>query len=122
MLPRKHIYLSVLLSPHEPYRGHRFLQFSHCKCTYTLPRSNVYLSILFLLNARIRCPGNKPSHKLGPTASRPVSLGIKYPRGAYDSTCCAYMLQRDCVYLSVTMFCNVFTYPFSTLILGTKLP
>jgi hypothetical protein len=38
--------LSVLLSPHEPHRGHRFLQFVLCRCAYTLPRKRVYLFVL----------------------------------------------------------------------------
>jgi hypothetical protein len=38
-LPRRQVYLSVLLSPHEPYRSQRFLQFFYC-------------------NVRIRCRGD----------------------------------------------------------------
>jgi hypothetical protein len=33
-------------SPHEPYWGHRFLQFFYCKCAYMLPRKRVYLFVL----------------------------------------------------------------------------
>jgi hypothetical protein len=36
-----HVYLFVLLSPHEPYTGHSFLQFFYCKCAYTLPLERV---------------------------------------------------------------------------------
>jgi hypothetical protein len=59
---------------------------------------------------------------LRPTVSRSVCPGIMHSSGAYDSTSChrllksfycksVYMLQRDRVYLSVTMFCDVFNYP-----------
>jgi hypothetical protein len=76
----------------------------------------------FYCNVRIRCRGNESSRMLRMTVSRRVYLGIKYPFGPSDNTSCAYTLQRDHVYRSVTMFCDVFTYPFSTLILGTKVP
>jgi hypothetical protein len=39
--------------------------------------------------------------------SRPLCLGIKHPSEAYDDTSYAQTLQRDSVYLSFTMFCNV---------------
>jgi hypothetical protein len=52
--------------PHEPYRGHRFLQFLYC-------------------NGRMRNRG-KSSQVLcyDRRFSRPVYLGIKHPSGAYD--------------------------------------
>jgi hypothetical protein len=57
-----------------------------------------------------------------------TSRVVRYDRrsvdqsGAYDNTSRTYTLQQDRVYLSVTMICNVFTYPFSMLILGAKVP
>jgi hypothetical protein len=44
-MPRNHVYLSILLSPHELYRGHRFLQFFYC-------------------NVHIRCCGKSESELL----------------------------------------------------------
>jgi hypothetical protein len=115
-LPQKHVYLSVLLFPHEPYRGQHFLQFFYSTCAYTVSQRHIYYC-----NARMyTLPWERVESYV--TTNGQSLLEQSTHLGSYDNTSCAYTLQRDRVYLSVTTSCNAFTFPFSILILGTKVP